>query len=124
MGGEVGSFVGGPVGGEVGSIVGDPVGGEVGSKNATLERVLKQVFRVITAPRPESPLGLIVGVLASIHAEVREDEHDILTFVLADFDCCGGAAVLGCGQGRAPPSSLPRLLLPRMLYGIEISRRR
>ena len=91
MGGEVGSLVGGPVGGEVGSLVGGPVGGEVGSKIATLERVIKQVFGVITALRPESSLVRIVGVLSNMHTEWKKDEHDVHTRIINDFE----AAVVG-----------------------------
>ena len=124
MGGEVGSIVGGPDGGEVGSIVGGPVGGEVGSKSATLERVIQQVFGVITAPKPEALLVHFVGVLASIQAEVREDEHGILTCVGEDFDCCCGSLGLSGEDSRVPPSSRLRRLMAEKLAGRRMCSRR
>ena len=117
VGGEVGSIVGEPDGGEVGSIVGGPVGGEVGSKNSTLERVLQQVFGVITALRLEALLVQFVGVLESIQAEVREDEHGILTCVGEDFDCCCGSLELSGEDSRVPPSSRLRRLRAKKLAG-------
>ena len=111
----MGTVVGGPDGGEVGTTVGGPVGGEVGSKSATLERVIQQVFGVITALRPEALLVQFVGVLASIQAEVREGEHGILTCVGEDFDCCCEASESSSDDSRVPPSSRLRRLMAGLL---------